>query len=217
MNPSLLLAALLSGLVGSPHCVGMCGGLATAATGKPAQTALYHAGRLGTYAALGAAAGALGHALPGPVWLPMGVAALLLAWFALRLSGLVGPVSAGPLGRRLPRLGAQALTRGGALGHLGFGVVNGLLPCGLVYAALALPVAAGGAAAGAAGMLAFGLGTVPALSVAGLSLRRLAAATPHLRRAVAAVVFLAGLGGLAWRAPLTPDGPPACHTPAESP
>lgn len=219
MNPGLIGGALLAGLAGSPHCVAMCGGLAGAASGKPAETLAYHVGRLSTYAALGALAAAAGDAIPGPRWVPLAIAAIFLAFFALRLAGW-SPAWVGRLAgssHRLVPLASAALRRPGLLGRFGFGAVNGLLPCGLVYAALALPVASGDPATGALSMLVFGLGTVPALATASAALSALARRSLATRRALAAVVFLAGIGGLAWRAPALdadPDSPalPPCHT-----
>lgn len=218
LGDAALLGALVAGLVGSPHCVAMCGGLAGAASGSPRFALAYHAGRLLTYAALGAAAAAAGRALPGPPWVPLGLAAIFLTFFALRLAGWSPPWPQ-PLGRashRLAALAARALRRGGPLGRLGFGAINGLLPCGLVYAALALPVATASPARGALAMLLFGAGTVPALATASSALSALARRSLATRRAMAALVFLAGVGSLVWRAPALsapPDAPalPPCH------
>ena len=55
----MLIGAAIASLVGTPHCLGMCGGFAAASAGSPAHLAAWHAGRLSTYAALGAVAGFL--------------------------------------------------------------------------------------------------------------------------------------------------------------
>lgn len=101
----LTLAALggplLAGLAGSPHCVGMCGGFAVAAAGGPrgrASALAWSAGRLSTYAVLGALVGAFGGALPGPGWVGTAIAAAFLVYFAARLAGLV--FGLGALGMR---------------------------------------------------------------------------------------------------------------------
>ncbi|MFN7147595.1 MAG: sulfite exporter TauE/SafE family protein, partial [Myxococcota bacterium] len=109
-------------------------------------------------------------------------------------------------------LGARLLGRGGPLAHFGFGVVSGLLPCGLVWSALALAVAAGTPLLGAAGMAAFFAGTLPALAVASVALRRLTTARPWTRTVMAAAVLAAGLGSIGARAQATPEAP-TCHTP----
>lgn len=199
----ILGASALAGLAGSPHCVGMCGGFAASSGGGARQLA-WHLGRLSTYATLGALAGSVGWALPWP-WLGHAVAAVLLIWFAARLADLVPA-----LGPKLPfvaRWGAFWARRQGLGGRFAFGMVTGLLPCGLVYAALSMAVTAGSPAGGAISMLAFGAGTVPMLAVAAGSLRLLLQKFPRARLAVAAGVLLLGLGGLAMRAPELASAP----------
>jgi sulfite exporter TauE/SafE len=190
-----LAAAALTGLIGSPHCVGMCGGFACAAGGRTGLLA-WTGGRLLTYAALGAAVGALGLVVPGPSWLSTALAAALLLFLALRLAGL-GPSSAAPPG--LVALGARLLRRPGAPARLALGMTTGLLPCGLVYAALSLPVVSGGPVAGALSMVAFGLGTAPALALLAGGLQRVALRSPVHRRALAFGVFVMGMLSLGAR------------------
>lgn len=206
--------AVVAALAGSPHCVGMCGALACAAGGRPAHLAGYHAGRIGTYAALGALAGGAGSAIPGPGWLGTAVAAALLVVFAASLAGLVPEPSV-----RLPglaRAGQRLAGRFDLPSRVLFGAVNGLLPCGLVYATLSLAVATASAASGALVMAVFGLATVPALTAATLGLRGLLARSLGARRALAVVVLATGLGTLGLRAGLfssadaASDVPP-CH------
>lgn len=193
--------ALVAGLVGSPHCVGMCGGFATAA-GAP-----WYVGRLGTYAVLGALAGTVGRTMPGPGWVGTAVAVGLLVWFTARLAGLLrfeGPVLPG-----LGRLATDMARRPGLGPRIAFGALTGLLPCGLVWSALALALAGGGPITGALTMVAFGLGTVPALALAGGLLRRL-----QRPRLVAAVVLVLGLWSIAERSELRFAGDGiVCHSP----
>jgi hypothetical protein len=186
-----LLTVLLGGLLGSAHCVGMCGGFATACSRRPGGLPLWHCGRIGAYTALGALAGAAGIALPGPAWVPALLATALLTWFALMLAGWLPEPRIGPAA--LVRLGSGLLGSPTGAAQLGFGVVNGLLPCGLVYSALAMSVASRGALRGAGLMAAFGLGTVPLLSLGALGLRRIALASPARRRAFAILVLATGV------------------------
>ncbi len=194
---ALLGGALLAGLVGSPHCAGMCGGFAAACSRRPAGALPWHLGRLLTYAALGAVAALAGRALPGPAWVPGAVALVLLVWFAGSLAGLL-PEPRLPV-PGLAHAGAALAARGGFGWRVLFGMTTGLLPCGLVYAALAVPVSLADPALGALAMLLFGLGTVPALALLAAGLRRLAGSGLAARRAVAALMLGAGLWSLAVR------------------
>lgn len=196
MIPSLTAAAL-AGLVGSPHCMGMCGGFAAACGSGNDRGAAWHLGRLSTYAVLGAIAGAVGAAIPGPGWIAAALSVVLLTWFALALAGFVQEPRF-----RLPGL-TRLATRGAGASDFGsrfvFGLANGLLPCGLVYAALAIPVASGEPLVGALSMVAFGLGTVPALVAMTLGLRTVLLRDIRWRRALAAAVLLAGLTSIGLR------------------
>ena len=181
----LLPALLLAGLAGSVvHCTAMCGpfvlgqvadGLARMPAARMCQAARlrgalllpYHAGRLLTYATLGAAAGWLG-GLRLPQVVPGALLALAATGFLLLALRRWQPALAGPgvgstggWGAGLAALAGRR-PRGVALG-----LALGLLPCTMVYAALAAAASAG-ALFGGLGMLAFGLGTVPALLAVGL-------------------------------------------------
>lgn len=176
----------------------MCGAFAASCTRVPRGLPAWHAGRIGTYALLGALAGAAGHLLPGPPWIPAAVAATLLLWFALALAGLV------PEPRLIPRgltsaAGRAAQTPSPAA-QAAFGVANGFLPCGLVYSALSIPVALADPARGALAMTAFGAGTLPALSLAALGLRRLVMTSMWRRRLFAVLVLAAGAWAIWTRA-----------------
>lgn len=186
-------AALVAGLLGTPHCLGMCGGFAAACSRRRGGAWPWHAGRLATYAMLGAIAGSAGAAIGsvGPRWLAPAISAALLGWFALSLAGVVrAPVL------RVPGL-TRAASRAGREEGIGwrvlFGAATGLLPCGMVYAALGIAVASGDAMAGALTMLAFGVGTVPGLALMAVALQRFVAGAIWRRRAVAALVLVAGL------------------------
>jgi len=173
----MLWTAFILGLAGSLHCAGMCGPLAIALphpgrgmAGFVAGRVFYQLGRLVTYMALGAAFGLLGRSLilaGVQQWVSIGAGLLIL-------SGLVASLWAGtsvPLNQWVARvkgwLGWWLQRR--TLGSLAvLGLVNGLLPCGLVYAACAGAAASGDAGQGLLYMGIFGLGTVPMML--GLSL-----------------------------------------------
>ena len=189
------LAVFLIGLLGGTHCVGMCGGIVSALTVNtvrlPGESRrewplhlAYNIGRISSYTLAGAAMGAIGTV--GmlfndilPIQLGLYVAAnLMLIALGLYLTGFTRALSGveqlghrlwariQPLTRRfLPaRTVAQALP---------LGLLWGFLPCGLVYSVLATALVTGAAERGAMLMLAFGLGTLPNLLLAGLLLKRL--------------------------------------------
>jgi sulfite exporter TauE/SafE len=186
-----LVVAFGAGLLGGVHCLGMCGGFATACARTRGGLPLWHLGRVTTYMGLGAFAATAGRVLPGPAWVPALFASLLLVWFSLALAGLVPELKLHP--NFLARHGAATLASPSAGAQLLFGLLNGLIPCGLVYAALAIPVALADPLRGALAMGAFGLGTVPLLTAAALGLRRLLMAHLWHRRLLAALILTTGL------------------------
>jgi hypothetical protein len=212
--PTLAAAAAL-GLAGSVHCLGMCGGIAAAAgaraqDGTPAARAAlagiaFSLGRVGGYALLGAAVGALVGAAVAQVPVrpfAIGLRALAgLLMFLMGLSLLTGRdlLSLERLGGRawqhIRSLAARVLGLPRALRFAALGVLWGFLPCGLVYSALALAATGGSGPAGAATMLAFGAGTLPAMlavTLAGTAfLRAFAAARTRRLAGVLMIVFAA--------------------------
>lgn len=221
---SAFVLALASGL----HCAGMCGAFALVARSGGA----WHLGRVTSYAALGAVAGGIGHAVSsisaGPA-LPIGVALVasgVLVLSALHLAGRLPAVGAGRgvawIARPLRRL-AEAEGRSLHGRRLLFGLANGLIPCGVVYAGLAVSAVAGSPLAGAGVMAAFGLGTVPVFAAVLLGVRRFGPlrASPWLRPAAAVLALVIGLASVWARTPLqAAESPaeevPACHEPAEA-
>jgi len=201
MTLAAMGSALALGLAGSLHCLGMCGPLALALPAAPDASVgrralgrlMYNLGRAVTYAFMGIFAGVLGHALrlagvQQIVSIVLGV--LLLATLFLttkHMPAWVLNTFYRPVQQGLQRI----LRRGSLLGLFQTGLLNGLLPCGLVYAALAAASLQAGAIQGATYMFLFGLGTTPlmfALSFGGLGLR-----TPKLQpifnRLIPAVTF----------------------------
>jgi len=189
----VLAAALIAGLVGSAHCVGMCGGLSglfamhASATGLQRHLPMalaYNLGRLASYALLGFAVAAAGSgvvaAMPGlarPVRLLAGAVMILIGLqIALDLR-LLAPIE--KAGGRLWRFAAPAARRllpvTSVPRALGLGLAWGLLPCGLVYSVLLVAATSGGPGQGAAAMFVFGLGTTPAMLATGIGAARLSA------------------------------------------
>ena len=204
-----ILGAFVGGLTGSPHCVGMCGGFATAASDSPVA---YHLGRLTTYMVLGGLAGAFGAAIPGPPWISGAVALVVLTWFSLRLAGLAPEVHIGS--GWVVDTGRKLLKREGYAGRWALGAVTALLPCGLVWAALGIAVGANHPGGGAIAMAAFWVGTVPLLAGVSAGFNRFARKGKKARYAVAGLVFCAGLWSITQRVPAASvEGePPHCHS-----
>lgn len=206
----VLMGAFVAGLVGSPHCVGMCGAFAASCGSRLRDGVLWHLGRLATYASLGAIAGGLGSVIPGPGWIAIVVSTALIVWFAAALGGW-----APEPGVWIPGLGRLARW-GAASDHafpkLAYGVATGLLPCGLVYAALAVPVALASAPLGAVAMALFWAGTVPALATFAVGVRKWAAPSSRRRKVLALGVLVAGLLSVAVRGGLI-SGPGMDHDP----
>lgn len=184
------LAVFLIGLLGGTHCVGMCGGIVSALTVQlPGQRPAwplhlaYNLGRISGYTMAGAAMGALGSIglmLNGllPVQMALYVGAnLMLVALGLYLVGFtkgVAPVERGGqwLWLRVQPLTKRFLPVRGIAQAYPLGLLWGFLPCGLVYSILATALMSGSALRGAATLLAFGLGTLPNLLLAGLLLAR---------------------------------------------
>jgi uncharacterized protein len=181
----LLLTAWLTGLAGSAHCLGMCGGIAgaigiTRGAGARRLTllALVHCGRAFGYAAIGAIAGFAGATLAGMLLGAHGATGLrtlagvltILIGGKLLLGGAwLGGIERGAarFWRHLAPAWRSLLPATDPLRALFAGVLWGWLPCGLVYAELGVAASTGSALTGAAVMLSFGLGT--ALSMGALS------------------------------------------------
>ncbi|MDQ6955644.1 MAG: sulfite exporter TauE/SafE family protein [Mariprofundaceae bacterium] len=176
--PSMLLWMFVMGFMGSLHCVGMCGGLITAISMSAKKTwwfglFTYQLGRITTYAILGLILGFTGlalHDLGGDIiqrFITI-LAGSLMIIFALNLGGwLPDPVQrlSSWVTRKtgLMQLANSLAKHARLRGWYALGLVNGLLPCGLVYAALAMGIATGNAIHASLMMASFGLGTIPAM------------------------------------------------------
>jgi sulfite exporter TauE/SafE len=204
-----LLTLFGIGLLGSGHCLAMCGGIASAlslragaAGGGTLRAAslvpLYSVGRIGSYALLGAAGGALGAAatdlVPQGLMVLRTVAGVLLVLMGVYLAGLWNGLRAlervgGRLFRAVRPLQGQVQ---GPAEPLVLGMIWGLLPCGLVYSALAYALTAADPLRAAALMAAFGAGTLPAVVGGGLAALPLGRALADRRvRAVAGALVAA--------------------------
>jgi sulfite exporter TauE/SafE len=187
------LLVFIAGLAGSFHCIGMCGGFACALGADPSGRAanvarhlLYNAGRVTTYMFLGVLAGSLGGALINaegsnlvPVFDgPLGSGQRILTIFAGALMIIMALQVLGLLQRfhgTLVGFGGQALVSAlrnlvaarGPAAPIALGIVNGFLPCPLVYAFTAQAASTANVLTGLLTMVAFGLGTFPAMLLMG--------------------------------------------------
>ena len=183
----LVVAVITASLLGSTHCVGMCGPLAMWASGlgeSPSRsqvirsTMLYHMGRLLTYSLAGAIAGGLGSLVDiggGALGIQLAAArivgTLMMVIGVVRLAGYWGIGKSPALGNQPSRIGAMVakarpyvhkLSPSGRA--LTVGLLTTLLPCGWLYLFALVAAGTGSIATGAVVMAAFWAGTVPALT-----------------------------------------------------
>jgi sulfite exporter TauE/SafE len=181
-STSLLAAAALAGLAGSPHCLAMCGAACAGVGGqKPRRAFAFQAGRLIGYAALGALAAASAGALQWaaahavllkPLWGMFHVAVIALGASLLWLGAQPAWVERGA--QQVWRsLRMRTLSLDTARWPFAAGVLWALLPCGLLYAALMLAALADSAVGGAAVMAVFALASGAVLQVGAILGRRL--------------------------------------------
>jgi sulfite exporter TauE/SafE len=199
-------AGLLMGFGSSLHCAAMCGPLviwATGIAGTPdagwlsvlGRSAWHHAGRVGMYASLGLAVGFSGELLADAGMrqvLAIAVGTSLVTGGVLTWRGSRWQA---PGSRWQSRAVAWAgrMRRDRWWGRAALGLMNGLLPCGVLYGAILAASGFGSALMGLGFMTAFGLGTVPALATISLSAASRPAWRTALRQASPAATVLVGL------------------------
>jgi len=218
---ALLAAAFLAGLLGSAHCHGMCAGIsglaaahagAASLRGQLPLTLVYNGGRVASYALLGAVVGGFGSvvvrlapAIAGPVRVVSGIVIVLVglrvafdlrALDALERSGAALWQRIAPAARGLVPVTNPARA-------LGLGLLWGLLPCGLVYSALLIAATAATPGGGAAVMIAFGAGTLPAMVSTGLGAAQLSRLARRRYARIGLGLVICVLGILTMAMPLT--------------
>lgn len=173
----MLYTAIIFGLISSLHCIGMCGPIAMMLpvdqknpSKKALQVLIYHLGRLTSYGILGLAFGLLGRGfymagIQQQLSIAVGVGMIVLAVVPEKI--LANYNFSKPVYRLITRikssLGAQ-FKRKTPDAFFTIGLFNGLLPCGLVYAALFGAIAMQNVTLGIAYMILYGLGTIPMMS-----------------------------------------------------
>ncbi len=212
--------AFVAGLLGTGHCLGMCGGIVSScflrlgASGHRFVThVVYHMGRISVYVAIGAIAGGFGEVLTqsghfglvqGVLQIAVGVAVVIMGLDIL--GWLPGALNLGFVPARLPRWlfrkassrshapEEEAPTRASITPVLLAGVANGLLPCSLTFSIAVQAIPAGGFVEGAGLMAAFGAGTLPSMLTSSLLFTRLSvAARSYLLKAAAVTVMIMGV------------------------
>ncbi|MBI5836875.1 MAG: sulfite exporter TauE/SafE family protein [Candidatus Eisenbacteria bacterium] len=208
---ALVSTVLASALLGSPHCAAMCGGFVCFYSGQESGRsrwlahAAYNGGRLVSYTALGAIAGLVGarvERLGATVGISRGAAilagALMVAWggaallraLGVRLPGGLGETARGPVAAALRGLREQPPE----LRALALGLLSTLLPCGFLYAYVAIAAGTGSPWMGALAMAVFWAGTVPVMTGLGLVAQRaLGPLRRHLPVATAGLLVVLGL------------------------
>ena len=205
------LAAFLIGVAGGVHCLGMCGGITIALQSAipnkqnaHVYTLSYHFGRIVSYSVAGAFTGLLGSIVSSQVKLGVSILTLLSATLLILLACYIGNWYRGlvvlerggaVLWRKIQPIASRFIPFSSPMSALGYGMVWGWLPCGLVYSTLSWSLASGSWQNGGLVMLAFGLGTLPAMlavSFGAESVKQLFQKSA-LRQGVAITLFAYGI------------------------
>lgn len=201
-------AAIALGFLGSFHCIGMCGPIALALPVhnqppvlKYALIALYNLGRIFTYSIFGIIAGVIGKGIILAGYqqaLSIAVGILLLLSVFLHFEN---SMSSSKIFFKIKTNLGKAFSKSTKPSLFIIGMLNGFLPCGLVYAGIAGAAASGGALQGFLFMTAFGLGTMPMMYIVPLignkisisSRNKIRRATPVIVTAMALMLIVRGL------------------------
>ncbi|MBA6412567.1 sulfite exporter TauE/SafE family protein [Parahaliea sp. F7430] len=202
---SALLAAFLVGIAGAGHCLGMCGGIAAALSlsgvNTKRLTLAYHAGRLSSYSLLGAALGFAASGIDIAAWTITlrYLAAVLLIAMGLYIAdwwrGLQWLERAGAhLWKPIQGLAKNWIPVRNMRQALALGLCWGMMPCGLIYSALALAATRQEPLGSGLMMLAFGIGTLPAMLSSSLGAAKLQQLLRRrgLKQVIAALLVISG-------------------------
>lgn len=208
---TVIIAGILLGLTSSLHCIGMCGPIAMAIpVNRSSQGKMllgigaYNIGRALTYGVLGLIVGSFGLSLAtfGVLqWISI-IAGILLIIYAWRKYLIELPwLPKLDLNKYLNGVFGKVIRSESRFKLLFLGMVNGLLPCGMVYIALLNAILAGDIYSGAAAMIAFGIGTMPAMIAVSYTASRitgnlrlkLGKLVPYVMTVVGLLIVLRGL------------------------
>lgn len=175
----IYITAFTIGLVGSFHCIGMCGPIAFALPVKKNTPfyrifsgVIYNSGRILTYILFGVLFGTLGQGISTAstqqgISIALGIVFILSVILPKSLINKINPTSTIGFYISKVKTALGKLLSSSSTPNLFFiGLLNGLLPCGLVYAAIGGSIATGKTIDGALYMFAFGLGTLPMMFTA---------------------------------------------------
>lgn len=212
---AVLAAALITGVLGSAHCFGMCGGISglfavnasvTTLRAQIPKAIVYNLGRILSYAVLGGLVALLGKTtvdlipkMATPVRLASGILIILVGLQLAFDWRILAPLehAGAKLWKRIAPT-AKGLVPVETLPQaLGLGIIWGWLPCGLVYSVLLLAVTTTDIVSGALVMVAFGLGTMPAMLATGVSASKLAQFMSGKRLGAGLLIILLGLATIA--------------------
>jgi uncharacterized protein len=206
-----MLAGFLLGCMSSLHCIGMCGPLALSLpmvndsiAAKFTSTLLYNTGRIVTYSFLGVLFGVIGlgfNFFGFQQWLSIALGILIIGYIALPVNRGISNTFSRPFLSLRKKL-SSLFSRKKYSSLFMIGILNGLLPCGMVYLAIAGAVSTGSLTNSMVFMVFFGMGTLPlmwSLTFFGTYLnihfiRGIKKAYPYLMFAFATVLILRGLG-----------------------
>lgn len=212
---AVLATALAAGFLGSAHCVGMCSGVSgmiavnANVRGMSTQIPLaiaYNSGRVISYAILGAIVASFGDVavsaapqVAGPIRLLSGLIIVLVGLqIAFEIKILAPLERAGAvLWQRIAPLASNIVPVTNAPRAVGLGLLWGWLPCGLVYSALLIAATTASATNGALTMIAFGIGTMPAMVMTGIGALTLSRFVGNARKTAGVLIILLGLLTLA--------------------
>ena len=211
----MLISAFILGLLGSFHCVGMCGPIAfmlpvdrSSSLKKISQITIYHIGRLLTYSLIGLIFGLIGKSLyifgfQQQLSIAIGIIMILIVLIPQRTFNKYN--FSKPIYKAISKVKSalgNAMKKKTLDTFLTIGFLNGFLPCGLVYMALFAAIAGGSALDGSLYMAVFGLGTIPLMTTAiyfshflkGAARQRIQKAIPVFIITIGVLFIIRGLG-----------------------